>query len=403
MRYRPHVTPVVYAVLLQALAAVAPLSAGRAGELTQESAPVLPDGPESASRGRLERLRREARVLEREVRRLGGEGAAVLAGLASLTASRDLARLEAEDAAERRDRLQSELSRAQREEDQARRRATEAMQALRSRLQALRRRGPAAGLRGVLASPRPEASLAAMRLVADRAALDRLTAGRARHWQQEAEERGRVLVARRTQAEAAHRRWMEADRRAADAVERQGRRLQTVQNQEALYRRAAGEMERAAHEMAAFLAGRRAEQPSGPDPRALMGTLRWPAPGTMVIGFGPRQHPRFGTETPHNGIAIAAAAGTPVIATADGRVVYADWFQGYGRTVILDHGSGIMTVSAHLQEIAAAFGQDVGRGERLGRVGDSGTLEGTHLYFELRENGRPVPPLDWLAPRAAVH
>jgi septal ring factor EnvC (AmiA/AmiB activator) len=79
-------------------------------------------------------------------------------------------------------------------------------------------------------------------------------------------------------------------------------------------------------------------------------------------------------------------------------VIFSDWFQGYGRTVIIDHGSGLMTVSSHLAEIVTAAGREVAVGEAIGLVGDSGTLEGPRLYFEVRRDGVPQEPVDWLAP-----
>jgi septal ring factor EnvC (AmiA/AmiB activator) len=86
-----------------------------------------------------------------------------------------------------------------------------------------------------------------------------------------------------------------------------------------------------------------------------------------------------------------------VRAVADGRVVYADWFQGYGRTVILDHGAGVMTVYSHLSAVIVAPGDVIDTGRMLGLVGDSGSLEGPRLYFEVRRNGEPEDPRGWLA------
>jgi septal ring factor EnvC (AmiA/AmiB activator) len=81
----------------------------------------------------------------------------------------------------------------------------------------------------------------------------------------------------------------------------------------------------------------------------------------------------------------------------EGEVVFQDWLQGYGHTVILDHHHGYLSVYAHLAEPAVRFGQRVARGGALGGVGDSGSLEGPQLYFELRRDGLPLDPAPWLA------
>jgi septal ring factor EnvC (AmiA/AmiB activator) len=76
-------------------------------------------------------------------------------------------------------------------------------------------------------------------------------------------------------------------------------------------------------------------------------------------------------------------------------VVYADRFSGYGRMVIVDHGERYYTIYGHLSEIIKKTGDEVRRGEVLGRVGDSDSLAGSNLYFEIRKDGRSVDPLPW--------
>lgn len=130
----------------------------------------------------------------------------------------------------------------------------------------------------------------------------------------------------------------------------------------------------------------------------LRGRLPAPAPGPISVAFGRVVNPRFNTVTVQNGIDIAAPAGTPVRAIAPGRVVHAGWFKGYGNLVIVDHGEGYHTLVAHLASMRTAMGEDVEAGAVLGAVGDSGSLKGPYLYFEVRERGRPVDPRPWLAP-----
>ncbi len=131
----------------------------------------------------------------------------------------------------------------------------------------------------------------------------------------------------------------------------------------------------------------------------MKGKLPWPAAGPLASTFGRQEHPRFRTVTFNRGIEITAPEGRDIVAVADGTIIYADWFKGYGRLIILDHGGGYFTLYAHASEILVRAGENVSRGQAIGRVGDTGSLEGPQLYFELRHKGKPQDPLAWLQPR----
>jgi septal ring factor EnvC (AmiA/AmiB activator) len=132
------------------------------------------------------------------------------------------------------------------------------------------------------------------------------------------------------------------------------------------------------------------------------GKLRYPTAGTLEVGFGKVVNPKFNTTTYQKGIDLRAPLGSVVVAVAPGKVVHAGPFRGYGNLVIVDHGGGYHTLYAHLGSMAKAAGDPVGEGEALGTVGDTGSLKGAYLYFELRENGAPVDPKAWLgAPPSA--
>jgi septal ring factor EnvC (AmiA/AmiB activator) len=128
------------------------------------------------------------------------------------------------------------------------------------------------------------------------------------------------------------------------------------------------------------------------------GTLPWPVPGKMTTGFGRHKHPRFDTYTVQNGIEIEAREGTPVHAIHEGTVVFADRFQGYGLMVVVDHGGKHHSLYAHLSDVQVRTGQRLATGDVVGLSGSSG-LEGTGLYFEMRFQGRPEDPGDWLQKR----
>jgi len=129
---------------------------------------------------------------------------------------------------------------------------------------------------------------------------------------------------------------------------------------------------------------------------ALAGRMDWPVKGAVSAPFGKFQHPEFATELVRKGIDIEAPLGEGVRTVDKGRVVFADRFTGYGRMVIVDHGERYYTIYGHLSEIIRKTGDELRRGDLLGRVGDSDSLGGAKLYFELRKDGRSIDPLPWL-------
>ncbi len=137
--------------------------------------------------------------------------------------------------------------------------------------------------------------------------------------------------------------------------------------------------------------------PGGPPFPALRGRLPDPVRGALLGQFGRVLAPDSRTATFRKGIAWEAPVGTPVHAVAAGRVRYAGRFRGYGNVVILDHGSDHFTVSAHLDRIDVQLGDGVAAGAPIGAVGETGSLEGPRLYFEVRRGGEALDPAEWLA------
>jgi len=125
----------------------------------------------------------------------------------------------------------------------------------------------------------------------------------------------------------------------------------------------------------------------------------WPMNGPVLTRFGSQRHPQFGTTIFRRGIDIEARTGDEVRAVHDGQVVYADWYKGYGRLVIVDHGEGLYTLYGHLSQLGVGGGDRVTRGQVVGLAGDTGSLKGAKLYFEVRRNGEAEDPLLWLAKR----
>jgi murein DD-endopeptidase MepM/ murein hydrolase activator NlpD len=121
-----------------------------------------------------------------------------------------------------------------------------------------------------------------------------------------------------------------------------------------------------------------------------------PVRGILTSGFGTRSDPMTHGPGLHQGIDIAAAAGQPVFAAADGLVALAASTSGYGEAVYLAHGFGVTTRYGHLSEIDVRPGQRVHRGDLLGRVGSTGRSTGSHLHYEVRLDGTPVNPLAYI-------
>jgi septal ring factor EnvC (AmiA/AmiB activator) len=125
----------------------------------------------------------------------------------------------------------------------------------------------------------------------------------------------------------------------------------------------------------------------------LRGKLPLPLKGEVIKNKGPFDGD---SQEKRRGIHIEAPAGTEVKAVADGRVDFSGWLKGYGQIIVINHGSRYFTVSAHLAERAKEQGDPVERGESIGLLGETGSLTGPNLYFEIRKGGASLDPLEWL-------
>lgn len=227
------------------------------------------------------------------------------------------------------------------------------------------------------------------RRAAEQARLDALSA------------QAREALARRERAETELARL--ADRLAAERADKRAF-LTRVRDDRTTERLLLLELEQAAQaleETIRTLGARAAEDRVDAGFAARRGRLAPPVAAPIRDRFGKVVDPEFRTTTFRSGVDFDAGAGTPVRAVAAGIVRFAGWFRGYGRIVIVDHGEAYHSISGHLDEIGVDVGQPVDEGEVLGTVGETGSLGGPSLYFELRANGKPVDPEPWLMdPRA---
>ncbi|HUE89604.1 MAG TPA: peptidoglycan DD-metalloendopeptidase family protein [Vicinamibacterales bacterium] len=349
-----------------------------------------PPGPAAA----LARAEQRMRELRREADRLAAQTGTLLGELRTLQIDREirvhaLARADAELAV-----VTTALT-----ETAARLTALEAERVantpgVRERLVEIYKRGRAGYVRLLLAADDLRALGRMSRGVTAVARLDRLRLDEHRrtiHAAQEAMadlEQRRAAMAR-AQAEAAQA------RRALDAaVAAHNRRIDDLDARRDLAARYVGELQSAATELQRQVDGLPSETPVALPLAPFRGTLEWPVNGRVVTRFGPNRD-RFGTTITRHGIEIAAADGQDVRAVHGGTVAFASPFVGFGTLVILDHGGNAFTLYGHLEETAAEPGGRIDRGSMVGRAGRNPSGQPV-VYFEVRIDGRPVDPVQWL-------
>jgi len=130
--------------------------------------------------------------------------------------------------------------------------------------------------------------------------------------------------------------------------------------------------------------------------RAFKGLLKMPVKGKIVSLFGKFKNTQYKVLNFRSGIEIQTERGEPIQAVYAGKILYADWFKGYGNMIIIDHGENYYTVYAHIEEIFKTAGDVVEAGEVMATVGDTGSISGPKLYFEVRHHGKPQDPMQWL-------
>lgn len=221
------------------------------------------------------------------------------------------------------------------------------------------------------------------RIMAQRDAIDRLRREAASQVAHVRSERDQVAALQRT----VNSRWsrLSADLRGQYAS------LEQVQRDKDRYLREQRELQAESARIASFLRARSGGTASV-SPKGMM----WPTSGPVTSGYGWRTHPIFGSRRFHSGIDIGAPSGRAVAAAAGGVVAFAGQKNGYGNTVIVDHGGGVATLYGHLSSIGAGTGATVGIGQTIAAVGCTGYCTGPHLHFEVRVNGDPDDPMRWL-------
>jgi len=282
-----------------------------------------------------------------------------------------------------------------------------ARERLRRRLRSIYKMGPARELEVMLSQQSFAQLMARWDFLLMVAEQDRQLVEDVRERKERVESLETRLQGHLSQIERTTRQTTSENQRLARLRDQRATTVASIQTQRQNYEAAAAELERSARALQRLLVQleqkrksrdvQRGRAPYSGDFARGEGSLDWPVRGQVVGRFGRETHPRFGTTINNNGLDIAAAIGTPVQAVAKGSVEYtSEDFASYGPIVILNHGDGFMTLYAHLSDILVGVGQQVAAGQIIGRVGDTGSLKGAILHFEVRKGGTALNPQDWL-------
>jgi septal ring factor EnvC (AmiA/AmiB activator) len=365
---------------------------------------------DAAAADREEDLRRLRRAIQESRERVAGyerEERGLLEAVEALDRSAALLSREVALAGKRAERARAALAAVEAEAEELAQRLERTRRAMSRRAAALYRAGDVGAIQMLF-------SAGGLREFLSRVYALRLLLGHdaeliARHRSESealaaAELRAREASARRDRAVAGLRERSEELRTERGTKRQLVARLHADRTRE---RAALVEFETAARALEETLSGLR-DSPSrpgavveGPAFATLQRELAPPVAAPIVSEFGRVVDAEFRTETFRKGVEFDAALGMPVRAVAAGQVRYAGWFRGYGKLVILDHGEEYFTVSGYLAEIEVEAGEEVSAGEAVGTVGETGSLSGPRLYFEIRRGGEPLDPREWLrSPRA---
>jgi murein hydrolase activator len=356
-----------------------------------------------SDRARTESLARRAaerlQSLQREADRLASQERTLIGDLRKLEIERQVKSQELKQVDRDATKLEGELAVITERMGALQQSEREARPELTARLIEVYKLGQARYLRLLLSAPDLRRMGQASRTIAALAKLDRdRVAARARTLE-ELKTTRLTLEQRASQLAAARAAASAAEAAVARAAQARSDLIRDIDRRRDLNAQLAAELQTAQQKLQATLrdlaAGASAAEPATLPLRPFRGELDWPVAGTVVRRFG-RSAGRSAASS--NGIEIGAAEDTTAVAIHDGTVAFAGAFGGFGNLVILDHGSQTFSLYGDLLDIAVKKGARLERGHAVGAVGvtDSGT---TGLYFELRVDGQPVDPLQWLKKR----
>lgn len=361
--------------------------------------PIYGQTPTDPNRDQADRAARRIRALQAEADRLASQSRTVFGQLRKLEIDRVIKQDELQ-------KVERELQRVTIDRDATAKRL-KALEATRmagtpgvaERLVELSKRGRAGYLQLLLASNDVRAMGRMARGVAAVAELDRLRLET--HRRNLAAERAALdeLITQRTAVAALQKNAARAKAAVDAAVIARNRMIEDLDRRRDLAAQFVAELQEAQREIERTVASTGSSTRVVALPiRAFRGDLPWPLRGEVVQRFGRVPSGRFGTTIVRNGIEVAGREGADVGAVHEGTVAYAAPFTGFGTLVIVDHGQSAFTLYGYLAETVVSAGTNVSRGTVLGTLGQSPS-GGAALYFEVRIDGRPVDPLQWLQRR----
>lgn len=176
--------------------------------------------------------------------------------------------------------------------------------------------------------------------------------------------------------------------------------LDSVRNEKATRQKMISELGEASRRMLEIIReSSRTDDYAGKGFTQLKGRLMWPSEGRIAVPYGAQKDPRFDTPVFRNGIHIQTDASADVRSVYAGKVIFAEWFKGFGQLIIINHGSGYHTLYGNLSEIFSNVGDIIRENQVIGKVGTSGVINAPGIYFEIRYKGKPLDPTQWLKKR----
>ena len=173
--------------------------------------------------------------------------------------------------------------------------------------------------------------------------------------------------------------------------------LHSVRTEKAKRQKMIAELKEASRRMLEIIReSTRTDEYEGKGFTQLKGKLIWPADGKIAIPYGSHRDPQFDTPVFRNGIHIQTESSDDARAVYSGKVIFAEWFKGFGQLIIINHGGGYHTLYGNLSEIFSKVGDIIREKQLIGKVGTSGVLNAQGIYFEIRYKGKPLDPAQWL-------
>jgi septal ring factor EnvC (AmiA/AmiB activator) len=367
------------------------------------AAPAFAQDADSVANKRreLEEIQRRARENREAATRLRGQENRALTQLKRTERQLGLSKRRLDELQRRRQRLDSQLGATRGDLQRNLGLLSGQRERLYKRLRALYKFGPARELEFLLSTESFGQLLARWDYLVMVAQQDRFLLESVRDRKEVVETLERRLQGHLTEVQRTARATTNENRRLAQQREAKRTAIQQIQTQREAYEAAAAELERTAQSLKGLLARLEQKRQAAPytgDFAKGQGALDWPVQGDVVGRFGPEHNPRFPKVViTNNGVDIAAPIGSPVRSVAKGRVDYvSEDYGAYGALIILNHGDSYYTLYGHLSDIAVSVGQEVTPGQVIAHSGDTGSLKGPVLHFEVRRGGTALNPETWL-------